>query len=195
MIAHFPRIKSSAGADDAGKTPALDENGKLDSSFLPSLVITESDTTQSSSGVSDSSKVPILDASGKLDSSFLPVGVTQEYASITASEALSAGDFVNIYNSSGAKCRKADASTAGKEAHGFVIASVAQNATAIVLMSSNVNTHVTSATPGVVYLSASVAGGFTSTAPSASGNVIQKLGVATSATSIMFNPSALLVVA
>ena len=41
---------------------------------------------------------------------------------VTTSEALAAGDLVNIWNSSGAKARKADATTAGKEAHGFVLA-------------------------------------------------------------------------
>jgi hypothetical protein len=48
------------------------------------------------------------------------------------------------------------------------------------------NNQVTGATAGVVYLSSSTPGGSTSTAPSGSGQTVQRLGVATSSTSIDF---------
>src|SRR5882757_9494798 len=85
--------------------------------------VTEVATPTTSAGAGDSGKIPSLDAGGKLDSSFMPTGIAADTAAITASEALSAGDLVNVWNSTGAKVRKADASTAGKEAHGFVAAS------------------------------------------------------------------------
>jgi hypothetical protein len=103
---------------------------------------------------------------------------------IAASEALAAGDFVNIYSSSGAKCRKADASTAGKEAHGFVLASVESAANATVYFEGT-NTQVTGQTPGPVFLSATP-GLATSTAPSSSGNVVQRIGFAIATTAINF---------
>lgn len=147
-------------------------------------VPTETEATVSSAGAGDAGKVVGLDASGKIDTSMMPTGIGADTSSVTASEALAAGDFVNVYNSSGAKCRKADASTAGKEAHGFVLAAVNQNATATVYHEGT-NTQVTGQTPGNVYLS-TTPGLATSTPPSASGNVVQCIGVATSATTINF---------
>src|SRR5215831_2342559 len=74
-----------------------------------------------------------LNASGHLDASVLPSGVGAATQVITASEALAAGDFVNVWNSSGAfRVRKADGSTNGKQAHGFVLAAVASGAAATV---------------------------------------------------------------
>lgn len=114
----------------------------------------------------------------------MPTGVAADVALVTASEALSAGDLVNIWNSTGAKVRKADASTAGKEAHGFVIAGVAGAGVATVYFEGS-NGMVTGQTPGVVYLS-TTPGLTTSTAPSVAGQVVQRVGFATSATAVNF---------
>jgi hypothetical protein len=51
------------------------------------------------------------------------------------------------------------------------------------------NTQLTGLTGGAMYFLSTTAGGVTSTAPSASGNVVQKLGRALSATEINFEPS------
>lgn len=147
-------------------------------------ILTEKEVITTSVGAGDSGKIPGLDSSGRLDSSMMPVGLGADTAAITASESLSAGDFVNIWNSTGAKVRKADATTAGKEAHGFVLASVSSSASATVYFEGS-NTAVTGQTPGNVYLS-TTAGVASSAAPSGSGNVVQRLGVATSATNINF---------
>ena len=138
-----------------------------------------------STGASDAGKGVATDATGRLDSSVMPVGIGADTSSIVASEALSAGNFVNIYNNAGiANARKADATTSGKEAHGFVLAAVASGASATVYFNGT-NTAVTGATPGNVFL-ATTAGGFTSTAPSGAGNVVQYIGCAVSATAINF---------
>jgi hypothetical protein len=105
-------------------------------------------------------------------------------ASIVCSENLTAGDFINVWNSAGAAVRKADASVAGKDAHGFVTASFISGASAVVYFEGT-NTGVTGQTPGRVFLSTSP-GLATSIAPSTTGNVVQCIGVATSATSINF---------
>lgn len=170
-------VATSAGAGDEGKLPALNASGVLDSTIV------NSKTT--SAGAGDSGKIPALDGSGRLDTSFMPVGIVADTAAIATSETLAAGDFVNIWNSTGAKVRKADATTAGKEAHGFVLAAFTHPTTATVYFEGS-NTAVSAATPGPVFLS-TTAGGFTSTAPSGSGNVVQRLGVATSATSINYS--------
>ncbi len=137
------------------------------------------------SGTVTEKAVPGLDASGRLDTSMMPTGIAADTAAITASEALAAGDLVNVWNSSGAKVRKADASTSGKEAHGFVMAAVSSSGTATVFFEGS-NTQVTGLTPGVQFLSASTPGLATATAPSATGQVVQRVGFATAAASLNF---------
>lgn len=196
-------LTTSAGAGDADKLPALNASGILDDTIINASASSAADKvvkmtgsgiiapavlngTTSSAGAGDSAKVVQLDVSGRIDTSMMPVGIGADTAAIASSENLSAGDFVNVHDSSGAKVRKADATTAGKEAHGFVLAAVTAPANATVYFEGT-NTAVTSATPGVVYL-ATTAGGFVSTAPSGSGNAVQRLGVAVSATAINFEP-------
>jgi|SRR5882757_5900483 len=155
--------------------------------------VTEVATPTTSAGAGDSGKIPSLDAGGKLDSSFMPTGIAADTAAITASEALSAGDLVNVWNSTGAKVRKADASTAGKEAHGFVAASVSSSGTATVYFEGT-NGQVTSLTPGVQYLS-TTPGASSATAPTGSGNVVQRVGFATAATALNFDAGTPIVLA
>jgi hypothetical protein len=163
---------TSAGAGDAGKLPALNASGILDDTIINATV------------TSSANKIPKLDGSGKLDVTLMPVGIGADTTVITTSEALAAGDFVNVWNSTGAKARKADATTAGKHAMGFVLTAFGSGAAATVYFEGT-NTQVTGQTPGDVYL-ATTAGTATTTAPSGTGNVVQAIGVATSATSINF---------
>jgi hypothetical protein len=149
--------------------------------------LTEVEAETSSAGAGDAGKLIGLDASGRFDQSVMPVGVAADTIAVIASEALAAGDFVNIWNATTAAARKADASVAGKEAHGFVLAAVLSSGTATVYFVGT-NTQVTAAVPGVVFLSATAPGTTTAIAPAASGNVVQRIGVATSATSINFTP-------
>lgn len=194
-------LTTSAGAGDAQKIPALNASGILDDSIVnasatsaankiakmngsgildPALV----NGTVASAGAGDSAKFIQLDGSGRIDNTCMPVGIGADTASITTSEALSAGDFVNIWNSTGAKVRKADATVAGKEAHGFVLAGVGSGASATVYFEGT-NTGVTGQTPGPVFLH-TTAGLATSAAPSGSGNAVQRIGFAVSATAINF---------
>ena len=147
-------------------------------------VLTEIAATVTSSGASSGGDLVALDSSGRLDNSVMPVGIGADTKTIAASEALAAGDWVNVWNSTGAKVRKADATTAGKEAHGFVLAAVSSGANALVYFEGT-NTQVTGQTPGPVFLQ-TTAGTGGATIPSASGNVVQNLGVALSATEVNF---------
>lgn len=169
-------LLDSAGAGDANRVPALNAAGVLDPTFVNSTV--------SSAGAGDADKHPRLDGTGRLDSSVMPVGIGADTATIQASENLAAGDFVNIHNSSGARVRKADATAAGKEAHGFVLSAFTSGNNATVYFEGT-NTQVSGQTPGTVFLQ-TTAGTAGATAPSSSGNVVQKLGVAVSATAINF---------
>lgn len=151
--------------------------------------ITEVAATTTSTGTGDAGKLVGLDANGRLDNSFMPVGIGADTASIQAGEALAAGDYVNIHNVSGnARVRKADASASGKEAHGFVLSAVAAGASATVYFEGS-NNQVSGQTPGVVYLH-TTAGQGSPTAPAAPGQIVQRLGFATSATSVNFQSHA-----
>lgn len=169
-------LLDSAGAGDANRIPALNAAGVLDSTIVNSKT--------SSAGAGDAGKVVALDGAGKIDSSMMPVGVGADSTTMTASEAIAAGDFVNVWNSSGAKIRKADATVAGKEAHGFVLSAIGNGASGTVYFEGT-NTGVTGQTPGPVFLS-TTAGVAASAAPSGSGNVVQRIGFAISATAINF---------
>ena len=196
-------LTTSAGAGDADKVPALNASGILDDTIVNSSASSAANkvvkqtgdgiiapavlnAAASSAGVGDAAKIVQLDGTGRIDSTMMPVGIGADTATITASENLAAGDFVNIHNSTGAKVRKADATTAGKEAHGFVLGAVTSGNPATVYFEGT-NTGITGATPGVVYLH-TTAGGFTSTAPSSTGNAVQRVGIAVSATAINFEP-------
>lgn len=155
--------------------------------------ITEVASIQSSAGAGDAGKIAALDASGRWDASMMPTGIAADTASVVSSENLAAGDLVNIWNSTGAKVRKADATTAGKEAHGFVIAAVTSPAAATVYFEGT-NASVTGLTPGVQYLS-TTAGQATATPPSGSGNVVQRVGFATAAAALNFQSEVPIVLA
>lgn len=176
-------LTTSAGAADADKIPALNANGVLDDSIINASV------------TSSANKIPKLDGAGKLDQSVMPTGIGADTAVITASEALAAGDLVNIYNNAGtANVRKADGSTAGKEAHGFVLSAVSSSAAATVYFEGT-NNQCTGLTPGNQFLSASTAGKSAASAPTGAGKTVQSVGFATSATTLNFQSGTPIVLA
>lgn len=149
--------------------------------------ITQREATVTSAGVGNAGDIVALDSSGKIDNSILPVGIGADTKTLPSFENLAAGDFVNIFNDAGTvKVRKADASSTGKEADGFVLSAVTAPANAVVYFEGT-NTQQTGLTGGSrYYLSASSPGTATTTPPSTSGNVVQYLGRALSATEISF---------
>ena len=185
VLAEESALVTSAGAGDSGKIPALNASGVLDSTII------NSKTT--SAGAGDSGKVVALDGSGRIDSTMMPVGIGADTHVITTSEAIASGDLVNIWDSTGAKCRKADAAVAGKEAHGFVLVGVGSGASATVYFEGS-NTAMAGLTPGPQFLS-TTAGTTSATAPSGSGNVVQRVGFAVSATTMNFQSGVPIVLA
>lgn len=152
-------------------------------------VPTEQAAIQTSAGAGDAGKIPAVDSTGKLDTTFMPTGIVAPTAVITASEALAAGDLVNVYNNTGtANCRKADASASGKQADGFVIAAVLISGAATVYFPGDENTSVTALTPGRQWLSDVTPGKCSTAVPTTAGHLVQPVGVATSATNLIFEP-------
>jgi hypothetical protein len=146
---------------------------------------------QSSAGAGDAGKIPALDDTGRLDSSMMPVGIGADTAAREASEALTAGNVVNVHNVTGtAKVRKADATAAGKECNGFVLANVSLAAQATVYFEGTI-TGLTGLTPGARYYLDVTAGAIvieSGTLPSGTGKIIQYIGTAISATELSFEP-------
>lgn len=156
--------------------------------------LTEVEAADTSAGVADAGEIVALDSTGKIDNSLLPTGVGAETVSVTSSENLAAGDFVNIFDNTGAEVRKADATTVGKEATGFVLASVTSPAAATVYL-EGVNNQVTGKTPGAMQFLDTTAGLATETSPSTTGNISQRVGYAISATEISFERQQPIVIA
>jgi hypothetical protein len=140
-----------------------------------------------SGGAPDAGKMVQLDPSGRISETMLPVGIGADTASLEASEALLAGDYVNIWNDAGTtKVRKAVASSPGTAAHGFVLAAVSAGSQATVYFEGT-NNQLSGMTGGSKqFLSASTAGESTDTAPTTSGNIVQILGMAYSATELAY---------
>lgn len=139
-----------------------------------------------SAGAGNDGDIPALDSTGRLDVSFMPVGIAPEVVTCTTSENLSSGNWVNLYLATGVlTARKADATAAGKEAKGFVLASSTSGNDAVVYLEGS-NTGVSGLTIGTEYWLHTTAGSQTATVPAATGNVQQPLGIATAATVVNF---------
>lgn len=143
---------------------------------------------QSSAGAADAGRIVALDESGRISTTMMPTGFGADATDMQASENIAGGDLVNIHDVAGAfRIRKADASVAGKEAHGFAPNAIAAGASGTVHF-EGMNTALTGLAPGVQFLSATIPGKTTSTAPSATGQVLQRVGFAVSATALNFEP-------
>lgn len=158
-------------------------------SYLDSVAgeIQQKLAAQSSAGAGDAGKIIALDSGGKLPVSMLPNGVGQLVFNCASFENLGARAMVNFYNNAGViNARNADA-TGPLACHGFVIASVTAPAAIDVYVDVGLITGFTALTVGARYYLSTV-GGITATPPSASGNIVQYLGIALSATELFFNP-------
>lgn len=134
--------------------------------------------------------IPAGGADGKLDVSQMPVGVAPEVTVCPAFENLTAGNFVNLFLSGGViQARKADATTASKPAHGFVLANVTAPANATVYAPSNTNTALSGLTIGTDYFLSTTPGAVTATAPTGAGNLSMYIGIATLTTEIVMTGS------
>jgi hypothetical protein len=151
-------------------------------------MLKEVEATDVSTGTSEAGDVVALNPQGKIDESMLPTGIGADVAVIEASEDLNAGDVVNIYDDAGSpKCRKADATTIGKKAHGFVLAATLTGEDASIYFEGT-DDQVTGIPIGELFLS-TTPGQVTNLAPSGTGQIVQHVGVGISATSFNFEES------
>jgi len=110
-------------------------------------------------------------------------------ATIQASEALTAGQVLNLYTSAGAaRIRKANATDSSKPANAFTLSAISSGASGAIYFAGQIITGLSGLTPGTVYYLDTTGGALTSTPPSSSGNGVQEVGIALSATTLLFNP-------
>ncbi len=107
---------------------------------------------------------------------------------LTTSEALTAGNFVNIHASSGAKARKANATDDTKPANAYTNTTVGSAAPVDLFAPGSILPGLSGLTPGTMYYLDTTGGAISATAPSASGNLVQEVGIALSATTLLFQP-------
>lgn len=139
----------------------------------------------SSAGAGNAGDIVALGSTGTIAANMMPAGYGVDVVSATASETLTAGNWVNLYLDTTLKVRKADATTTGKKANGFILTGgTAGNS--IDVYKQGLNNQLTGLTIGTEYYLHTTAGGQTATAPSSTGNVIQSLGIATATTTIFF---------
>lgn len=128
--------------------------------------------------------------------SYTPQGVvaaTQGSTSqIVASENLAAGALVNLWSDSGvAKLRNANATDTAKPADGFVKAAVTGGNVAVYFTNGETDDQLSGLTPGATYYLDTSAGTVTATPPAVSGEGLQTVGKALSATSLLYQGGAM----
>lgn len=136
---------------------------------------------QTSAGAGDAGKGVGLNSSGLIDGTMLP---TSGLTTLTAFETIAAGDLVNLFSDAGTvKARKADNTNISKRADGFAPAGVTAAASGSFNIGNGANAGVTGLTIGAEYF-LGVAGAVTATPVTATGSILQRVGVARTATEL-----------
>ncbi len=139
-------------------------------------------------GVSYAGQIPALNATtGLLDISMMPSGIGPNTENIVASEAIAAGALVNVYSNAGVvNVRNADNTNTSKVANGFVLAPFASSGTATVYFSGIIS-GLSGLTPGTQYFLGTVGSTIVAgSLPSTTGTIIQSVGIAFSASVLVF---------
>lgn len=138
-------------------------------------------------GTALSGQIVALNNTGLLDATMMPAGIGATAVQAVANSAISAGQLVNLYNVSGTLTAKPADNSTPAFAVAYAVNAVAQGATGTFNLQSGTITGLSGLIPGTIYL-LGTNGGFTVTAPTAVGSIIQQVGVATSATTLEFQP-------
>lgn len=108
---------------------------------------------------------------------------------LTASETIAAGALVNIWDNAGvANIRNANGGTTGKKAHGFVLFPATAGTAVQAYSAGQVISGLSGLTPGTIEYLGATPGATTETALTTSGQTSQEVGVALSASTMLFLP-------
>jgi hypothetical protein len=108
-------------------------------------------------------------------------------ATILAAGNIAAGSLVNVYNNAGtANVVQADNTSSATSANGVALSAITSGVSGVITFGAIGVSGLSGLTPGQLFLG--TAGAPTSTAPSSTGDVIQPIGLAITATTAVFNP-------
>ena len=139
-------------------------------------------------GSGDANKIAAFDASGKLTAAMMPAGIGPDVFTCTVGAgALSAGQLVAIVNSSGVPNADPADNTNSRPAFGYVNAAFSAAATATVYKYGTITGLTGLTIGGLCFLGTAGAITQTPVAPG-SGYISQVIGVASSSTTVEFNP-------
>lgn len=137
----------------------------------------------SAAQVAAATSLVATNANGIIDPSFIP---GEEVINVLASETINAGGQVNLWNNSGTtNARNADCSN-GRKADGFTSVQITSGTSGNVYLGSGLNTGVSGLVPDTVYF-LSTAGAIVATPITTSGQILQEVGKAISATELAQN--------
>lgn len=137
-----------------------------------------------SDGIGDGGSL-IEDFNQRLSTVELLVGAAVGGMTAVLGESIGDGSFVNFYFDTELRVRKALASDPTRWAHGFVSEGGSIGAS-LPVSAGGLNVNAAPGAFGEVWLSDSVAGGFSYTPPTAPGSIIQPLGLALPARGVLF---------
>lgn len=138
--------------------------------------------TDISAGAGDAGKIVALGADGKVDPTMI-AGL--EVQAISTSETLAAGDIVNLHNSSGVKVRKATNTGFATRGMGVVKAGATHPSTPSVYFEGIVAGYSGLTIGEEYYLGVNGAIVLEASLPSGTLSIVQKIGIAISATELM----------
>ena len=156
-------------------------------------IITELEAKASSAGAGDADKIVALNAAGQIDDTMLTAVESYE---LTAGEALSAGNLICVIDSTGAKVVKADASSGTvRRAVGYVLAAISDTAAGEVHLGNGILSGLSALTIGAIYYLHTTAGGITTDVSAyTTGDIVQVVGMAISATELAFIDNGMVIV-
>jgi len=139
-------------------------------------------TIQESAGAGDADKIPATGADGKLDLTFLPDAIQPISHSGTFGGTVAAGKFIFADSADAYKIKAATNTGVATKAGGFVMAGGAADDPATYYSGGKV-TGLTGITANAKYY-LDTAGGYTTTAPTAAGSIVQVVAIGIDSTSL-----------
>lgn len=151
-------------------------------------VLAEAQAINTSAGAGDEGKIPCLDAAGKLNENMMPAGISAETVVVKAGVGdLLANDVVYLHLVTVTPTAdKADATDATKRAQGYVKDGATAGDDVTVYLDGELPG--SGLTIGAKYYLTTTPGTVSVTPPTGSGNMVQCVGEAISATEIKFDP-------
>lgn len=181
----IPLVSGGSSADPSYTTAVVAGGGTgLGTLTAHAVLLGEGTSNVSFATVGTAGRV--LTDNGASDPTFQAPTATPNTITVLASASIAAGALVNIYDNAGtANIRPADNTSSSTPANAFAPSAISSAASGIVVPFHGPISGLSGLTPGTNYF-LGTSGGLTTTAPSTSGDVIQTVGIAITASTFQF---------